>query len=190
MTEGGVNCFTMTVEESYRKPGSIGRPMMFTEVELRNMDGEVGEMYIRGPHVSLGYWNNEAATAESYLEGGWFRTGDLARRDEDGFFYIAGRRKEMFITGGVKVYPAEIEAELVQHPAVSDAAVVAMPDEKWGEVGIAFVVAREVSAGDLTTYLTVRLSKYKVPKRFVFVDSLPRTPYGKVEKGKLRDQLS
>lgn len=186
MTEVGVNCFTMTVDDSYRKPGSIGRPMMFTEVELRDLDGEVGEMYIRGPHVSLGYWNNAAATAECYLEGGWFRTGDLARQDPDGFFYIAGRRKEMFITGGVNVYPAEIEGELVQHPSVADAAVVAIPDEKWGEVGVAYVVARDVSAGDLTSYLANRLSKYKVPKRFVFVDSLPRTPYGKVEKGKLR----
>ncbi|HEY3055853.1 MAG TPA: AMP-binding protein [Thermoanaerobaculia bacterium] len=190
MTEVGVNCFTMTVEESFRKPGSIGRPMMFTEVELRNMDGEIGEMFIRGPHVSLGYWKNEAATAEAYLEDGWFRTGDLARCDRDGFFYIAGRRKEMFITGGVNVYPAEIEAELVSHPAVADAAVIAVPDEKWGEVGVAFVVARALSADDLGAYLTLRVSKYKVPKRFVFVDSLPRTPYGKVEKGKLRDQLS
>ncbi len=196
MTEVGVNCFTMTVGDSYRKPGSIGRPMMFTEISLRDPDGnevkrdEVGEMYIRGPHVSLGYWKNEAATRESYLDGGWFRTGDLARRDVDGFFYIAGRRKEMFITGGVNVYPAEIEAELVQHPSVSDAAVVAVPDEKWGEVGVAFVVARNVSADELGTYLMSRISKYKVPKRFLFVDELPRTPYGKVEKGKLRDGLS
>jgi fatty-acyl-CoA synthase len=190
MTEVGVNCFTMTVAESYRKPGSIGRPMMFTEVELRHLDGEVGEMYIRGPHVSLGYWKNDAATAESYLEDGWFRTGDLARHDDEGFFYIAGRRKEMFITGGVNVYPAEIEAALVAHPSVADAAVIAIPDEKWGEIGIAFVVARNVSADDLGSYLSVRVSKYKVPKRFVFVDTLPRTAYGKVEKGKLRDQLS
>ncbi|HEU4521815.1 MAG TPA: AMP-binding protein [Thermoanaerobaculia bacterium] len=96
MTEVGVNCFTMTVAESFRKPGSIGRPMLFTEVSLRDGEGrqigagEIGEMYIRGPHVSLGYWNNEGATRESYLAEGWFRTGDLARRDDDGFFYIAG----------------------------------------------------------------------------------------------------
>jgi fatty-acyl-CoA synthase len=196
MTEVGVNCFTMTVDDSYRKPGSIGRPMLFTEVRLLDPEGdevapnEVGEMFIRGPHVSLGYWKNYAATAESYLEDGWFRTGDLARRDEDGFFYIAGRRKEMFITGGVNVYPAEIEAQLVAHPQVSDAAVIPVADEKWGEVGVAFVVARDVTAEVLGEYLTLKISKYKVPKRFVFVDALPRTPYGKVEKGKLRDQLS
>jgi fatty-acyl-CoA synthase len=151
------------------------------------MDGDVGEMYIRGPHVSLGYWNNEAATAESYVDG-WFRTGDLARRDDEGFFYIAGRRKEMFITGGVNVYPAEIEAELVAHPEVSDAAVIAVPDGTWGEVGVAFVVSR-ARQQDLETHLASRLAKFKVPKRFVFMDVLPRTPYGKVEKEKLRGYL-
>ena len=189
MTEVGVNCFTMTVEDSFRKPGSIGRPLLFTEVKLENMDGDVGEMFIRGPHVSAGYWSNEAATRESYLDGGWFRTGDLARRDEEGFFYIAGRRKEMFISGGVNVYPAEIEAELVSHPAVSDAAVIAVADETWGESGVAFVVGTATEA-ELTEYLSQRIAKYKVPRRFVFVDALPRTPYGKVVKEELRRTLS
>jgi fatty-acyl-CoA synthase len=189
MTEVGVNCFTMTVDESFRKPGSIGRPMLFTEVKLENMDGDVGEMYIRGPHVSKGYWNNEEATRASYSEDGWFRTGDLARRDADGFFYIAGRRKEMFISGGVNVYPAEIEAELVSHPAVNDAAVIAVPDETWGEVGIAFVVG-DISEEELAQYLGQRIAKYKLPKRFLFVDALPRTPYGKVVKEELRKRLS
>jgi fatty-acyl-CoA synthase len=189
MTEVGVNCFTMTVEDSFRKPGSIGRPMMFTEVKLENMDGDVGEMLIRGPHVSLGYWNNEAATREAYGEDGWFRTGDLARRDSDGFFYIAGRRKEMFISGGVNIYPAEIEAELVSHPRVSDAAVIAVPDETWGEAGVAFVVGT-ASEEELAQYLGTRIAKYKVPKRFVRVEALPRTPYGKVVKEELRRLLS
>jgi len=189
MTEVGVNCFTMTVEDSFRKPGSIGRPMLFTEVKLENMDGDVGEMSIRGPHVSRGYWNNEAATREAYADDGWFRTGDLARRDNEGFFYIAGRRKEMFISGGVNVYPAEIEAELVSHPAVSDAAVIAVPDETWGEVGVAFVVG-SASAEELTQYLGERIAKYKVPRRFVVLDTLPRTPYGKVVKEELRKRLS
>lgn len=188
LTEAGVNCFTMTAEESVTKAGSIGRPMMFTEVELRNMDGDVGEMYIRGPHVSLGYWNNAAATADAYIDG-WFRTGDLARRDQDGFFYIAGRRKEMFISGGVNIYPAEVEAELVAHPAVADAAVVAVPDATWGEVGVAFVVSR-ARQEELESHLQSRLAKYKLPRRFIFVDALPRTPYGKVEKEKLRALLS
>ena len=192
MTEVGVNCFTMSVDDSYRKPGSIGRPMMFTEVKLVDGDGvevktgEVGEMWIRGPHVSNGYWNNEEATRAAYGSDGWFHTGDLARRDEDGFFYIAGRRKDMFISGGVNVYPAEIEAELVAHPSVADAAVVAVPDGTWGEVGVAFVVGKNITADELTSYLTVRISKLKVPRRFVFVDALPRTPYGKVVKEELK----
>jgi fatty-acyl-CoA synthase len=196
MTEVGVNCFAMSAEESRTRRGSIGRPMLFTEVELRDGDGaevpagQVGEMYIRGPHVSSGYWNNPAETALCYLEDGWFRTGDLARCDDDGFFYIAGRRKEMFISGGVNVYPAEIEAELVLHPSVSDAAVVATPDETWGEAGVAFVVARDVTADDLSEYLTHRIARYKVPRRFVFLDALPRTPYGKVEKTRLRASLT
>jgi fatty-acyl-CoA synthase len=190
MTEVGVNCFTMTVEDSFRRPGSIGRPMLFTEVRLvSEEDDGVGEMWIRGPHVSQGYWNNADATREAYADDGWFQTGDLARRDDEGFFYIAGRRKEMFISGGVNVYPAEIEAELVAHPLVSDAAVVAVPDETWGEVGVAFVVGT-ADEETLTRHLATRLAKYKVPRRFVFLETLPRTPYGKVVKEELRRQLS
>jgi fatty-acyl-CoA synthase len=192
MTEVGVNCFTMTVDDSFRYPGSIGKPMFFTEVKLESLDGDrdgdVGEMYIRGPHVSLGYWNNEEATRASYGADGWFRTGDLARRDAAGNFFIAGRIKEMFISGGVNIYPAEIEAELVSHPNVSDAAVVSIPDDKWGEVGVAFVVG-SVSEQELEQYLASRIARYKVPRRFVFLDALPRTPYGKVVKDELRKAL-
>ena len=194
MTEVGVNCFTMTAEESVLKAGSIGRPMMFTEVRLVSDGGEdvgeevIGEMWIRGPHVSHGYWNNPDATAAAYDGEGWFHTGDLARRDGDGFFFIAGRRKEMFITGGVNVYPAEIEAELVSHPKVVDACLLAIPDATWGEAGVAFVVG-SVSAEELTAHLATRLARYKLPKRYVFVAALPRTPYGKVEKEKLRALL-
>jgi fatty-acyl-CoA synthase len=195
LTEAGVNCFTMTSEEAARKPGSIGRPMMFTEVRLLDADrrevsaGQVGEMYIRGPHVSAGYWQNEEETAAAYLADGWLKTGDLARRDDEGFFYVSGRGKDMFISGGVNVYPAEIEGELLLHPAVSDAAVVPIADETWGEAGIAFVVGHGVSAEDLTAYLGQRIARYKLPKQFVFVDDLPRSPYGKVEKVKLRALL-
>ncbi len=190
MTEVGVNCFTMTNDDSFRKPGSIGKAMMFTDVRIVDSDGndvgpnEVGEMWIRGPHVSAGYWNDEEATRAAYGDDGYFRTGDLARRDDEGYFTIAGRKKEMFITGGVNVYPAEIEGELVTHPRVSDAAVIAVPDEKWGEIPVAFVVG-DASAAELTAYLEVRIAKYKIPRKFVFLDVLPRTPYGKVEKTKL-----
>ncbi len=195
MTEVGVNCFTMTAEESVRKAGSIGKPLLYTELRLAGADGEdvatgeVGEMWLRGPHVSKGYWNNAEATAATYREDGFLRTGDLARRDEDGFVYIAGRAKEMFISGGVNVYPAEIEAELVSHPAVADAAVVPVADETWGEVAVAFVVGG-VTGEELSAHLSGRIARFKLPKQYIFIDALPRTPYGKVEKGKLRDTLS
>jgi fatty-acyl-CoA synthase len=196
MTEVGVNCFSMTVEESYRKIGSIGKPLMFTEVRIvgedgRDVpDGEVGEMWFRGPHVSKGYWNNPEATAASLDADGWFHSGDLARRDEDGFFFIAGRAKEVVISGGVNVYPAEIEARLLLHPGVRDAAVVGIPDERWGEVGVAFVVpleGRAPAVEALSAFLGEALARYKIPRDFVFLDELPRTAYGKVVKGTLRD---
>jgi fatty-acyl-CoA synthase len=196
LTEVGVNCFSMTVEESVRKRGSIGKPMMMTEARLVAGDatdvaaGEVGELCLRGPHVSLGYWNDPEATAAALDPEGWFHTGDLARRDAEGFFTIAGRRKDMFISGGVNVYPAEIEGELLQHPAVADAAVVGIPHDTWGEVGVAFVVVRPgqpVTPDDLTRHLEPRLARYKWPKEYVFIETLPRTAYGKVQKAALRD---
>jgi fatty-acyl-CoA synthase len=199
LTEVGVNCFSMTVEESARKKGSIGKPMMFTEARAAAPDGreapagEVGELWLRGPHVCKGYWNNPEATAAALDAEGWFHTGDLARRDQEGFFYIAGRQKDMLISGGVNVYPAEIEAELLLHPAVKDAAVVGVPDPAWGEIGAGCVVLREagsVTGDDLVAFLTDRLAKYKIPRRWLFLDSLPRTAYGKVIKGELRDRLA
>jgi fatty-acyl-CoA synthase len=212
LTEVGVNCFAMSDEDSRRKAGSIGKPMMFTEAKLigrqdiglQDNDGEgkhvapnqvgeleVGELCLRGPHVCRGYWNNPAATAQVLDADGWFHTGDLARCDEDGFFYIAGRSKDMFISGGVNVYPIEIEGELLQHSGVQDAAVVGVPHPTWGEVGVAFVVRRAqhtTTADELIHFLEERLARYKVPKEFLFVDALPRTPYGKVVKGELLQQ--
>jgi fatty-acyl-CoA synthase len=197
LTEVGVNCFAMTPEDSVRKPGSIGKPMMFTEVRLADAEGnevatgEVGELWLRGPHVSRGYWNQPEATAAALDKDSWFHTGDQARRDGDGFYYIAGRSKDMFISGGVNVCPAEIEAELLLHPEVHDAAVIGVPHELWGETGVAFVVAetpKTITAGDLQSFLADRLSKFKIPKEFVFVSELPRTPYGKVIKSQLRDE--
>jgi len=199
LTEVGVNCFSMTVEESSRKKGSIGKAMMFTEARAAGPDGraapagEVGELWLRGPHVCAGYWNNPEATAAAIDPDGWFHTGDLARCDEDGFFYIAGRQKDMLISGGVNVYPAEIEAELLRHPAVQDAAVVGLPDATWGEIGAGCVVLREagsVTGDELAAFLSDSLAKYKIPKKWLFLDALPRTAYGKVIKGELRDRFS
>lgn len=196
LTEVGVNCFAMSVEESVAKKGSIGRPLMMTDARLVDETGaevpvgEVGELCLCGPHVSKGYWRNLAATAAALDDDGFFHTGDLARKDADGFFTIAGRRKDMLISGGVNVYPAEIEGELLLHPAVQDAAVVGVPDPTWGEVGVAFVVTRPgetLSKPDLLAFAEARLARYKLPKEVVFVDVLPRTAYGKVVKGELRD---
>jgi fatty-acyl-CoA synthase len=194
LTEVGVNCFAMTVEESVRKKGSIGKPLMFTETRIVNENGSempagtVGELWLRGPHVSRGYWNNPQATSAALDAEGWFHTGDLARRDDEGFHYIAGRRKDMFISGGVNVYPAEIEGELLLHPDVQDAAIIGVPHATWGEVGAAFVVmrpGRAPAADVLAHHLEERLARYKIPKTFLFVDALPRTPYGKVIKADL-----
>lgn len=196
LTEVGVNCFAMSVEESIAKKGSIGRPLMMTDAKLVDETGAevpvggVGELCLRGPHVSKGYWMNAAATAAALDDEGYFHTGDLARRDADGFYTIAGRRKDMLISGGVNVYPAEIEGELLLHPAVRDAAVVGVPDPTWGEVGVAFVVVRPGEAltkEELLAFAEAHLARYKLPKDVVFVDALPRTAYGKVVKGELRD---
>ncbi|MEM8932814.1 MAG: AMP-binding protein, partial [Acidobacteriota bacterium] len=176
--------------------GSIGRPMMHTEVRLVDEGGsdtavdEVGEMWFRGPHVSAGYWHRPEETAAAYQDDGWFRSGDLARRDADGFFFIAGRAKDMIISGGVNIYPAEIESVLLQHPGVRDAAVAGVEHPTWGEVGIAFVVpltAGSAESASLLDFLGERLSRYKLPKEVVLVGELPRTAYGKVVKGRLRD---
>jgi fatty-acyl-CoA synthase len=196
LTEVGVNCFAMSDDEAWEKAGSIGRPLMFTEARVIDEGGqplpanEVGELCFRGPHVSAGYWNNPEATAEALDKEGWFHTGDMARCDEDGFFYIAGRAKDMFISGGVNVYPAEIENVLLQHGSLADAAVVGVPHGTWGEVGVAFVVPAEdqtVNADELAGFVGDRLARYKIPKEFRVVNELPRTPYGKVVKGELVD---
>jgi fatty-acyl-CoA synthase len=199
LTEVGVNCFSMTVEESRSKVGSIGKPLMFTEAKLIDdnnsqlSDETVGQLCLRGPHVCGGYWQRPEETAAALDSEGWFHTGDLARRDADGFYYIAGRRKDMFISGGVNIYPAEIEAELLLHTEIEDAAVVGVSDDTWGEIGVAYVVTRNrnpISDDVLAEFLALKLSKHKIPKEFFFIDELPRTPYGKVVKGELVKRYS
>lgn len=197
LTEVGVNCFAMSSDDAWAKAGSIGKPLMFTEATVLREDGshadpdEVGELCFRGPHVCLGYWNNPKATAEARDARGWFHTGDMARVDSEGYFTIAGRNKDMFISGGVNVYPVEVENALLQIPTIQDVAVVGIPHPTWGEVGVAFVVCATTpppSPESLVGSLSETLAKYKIPKQFVFMDTLPRTDYGKVVKGTLRDQ--
>jgi fatty-acyl-CoA synthase len=197
LTEVGPNCFTMTDEDSLARTGSVGRPIFHSQMRLVDehgidvANGQTGELIIKGPHVCAGYWNNPEATAGA-LRDGWFYTGDMARQDEDGFFYISGRFKDMIISGGENVYAAEVEAVLVEHPAVAEAALIGKPDEKWGEVGLMIVVLEKgqpATENDLREFCQGRLARYKVPKQFVFSDALPYSPYGKVMKQALKKQF-
>lgn len=196
LTEVGVNCFAMTDEDAWRKAGSIGKPLPFTRARIVDEEnrelpsGEVGELCLAGPHVCAGYFKNPEATAAAIDREGFFHTGDLAYRDGEGFFFIVGRKKEMFISGGVNIFPAEIEAVLAEHPEVADAAVVGVPDEVWGEKGVAFVVAKpgaRVTPEALAAFLKERIAGFKIPKAFCFVDTIPRTAYGKVVRRELQE---
>jgi fatty-acyl-CoA synthase len=198
LTEVGVNCFSMTDEESARKIGSVGKPIFHSRVRLVNPKdgrdapvGQAGELLIAGPHVCTGYWRNAEATAEA-IRHGWFHTGDMARMDEDGFFYIVGRYKDMIKSGGENVYAAEVEAVFCRHPAVAEAALIGLPDERWGEVGLMVVVLKKGQAATedaLRAFCGQHLARFKVPKRIVFADALPYSPYGKVIKAELRKKL-
>ena len=197
LTEAGVNCFAMTSEDAERKPGSIGRPMLFAQTRLANetgepaATGETGEVWLRGQHVAKGFWNQPEATAMAIDRDGWLHTGDLAHCDADGFYYIDGRLKDMFISGGLNVYPAEIESLLLQHPAVAEAAVFGIPDETWGEVGVAAVVPSPGAKPrweEIVAFLAPKMARYKLPKSLYLVAALPRTDYGKVLKQELRKQ--
>jgi fatty-acyl-CoA synthase len=170
--------------------------MMFTQARLTCPEGkdvpngDVGELLLRGPHVSKGYWNHPETTADSYDEDGYFHTGDLAVQSPEGIVTIVGRLTDMFISGGVNIYPPEIEAELLLNEDVVDAVVLGVPDPVWGETGVAFVLPKQgkrPSKESLTNYLQSRIARFKIPKAFVLVASLPRTPYGKVRKSELRE---
>lgn len=196
LTECGVNCFTFELEEAERYPESVGRPMPHLWARLLREDGkeagvgEAGELWLSGGVVMKGYFRRPEENEKVFVWDGerlWLRTGDLAYRDEGGRFYIVGRRKEMFISGGENVYPVEVERVLYDHPAVKEAAVVGVPDPRWGEVGAAFVVLREpVPAEALRAFLKARLAGYKVPKHLIFLEELPKTGPGKVQKEVLK----
>ena len=152
--------------------------------------GEVGELVLKGPSMCSGYFNDEAATKEAIDAQGWFHTGDLARRDADGFFTIAGRKKDMFISGGENVYPLELESVLYEHPAVQQCAVMGVPDAKWGEVGRAFVVLKPgatATSEELLAHLRERVARFKVPKKVELMERLPVSPAGKILKRELRE---
>lgn len=201
-TETSILC-CLDSRDALRKAGTVGRPVFHADVRvaaLASLDlppeqweqaapGETGEIVVRGPITMLGYWRNPEASAET-LRGDWLRTGDLAVADEEGFLTLVGRARQMYISGGENVYPAEIEAVYAEHPAIREIAVVGVADRKWGEVGQAFVVlnaGEELDEEALRAWGGERLARFKLPARFVAVPELPRTESGKVQRHRLLD---
>jgi len=191
MTETGPTALVMDRDAVITRPRSIGRPQFLVEAIVADdhgpvPDGEAGEIRFRGPAITPGYWRNPQATREAFDADGWLRSGDIGRRDANGYFEIVGRSKDMFISGGENVYPAEVEAVLLTHPCMREAAVIGVDDRDWGESGHAFVVVMgDVRAADLVAHCRASLAGYKVPRGFTFVESLPRTVTGKVRKHEL-----
>jgi len=195
LTEVGPNCFILKQGDAVRKAGSIGFPMFHSAARIVDCEGgdvergEIGELWLSGGHVCSGYWHNEEATAASLCDG-WFHTGDLARQDAEGYYYIAGRSKDMIISGGENIYPAEVEAVLHAHPAIASAALFGVPDAKWGEVPVAAVVTRgEVTPAEIIEFCSTRLARYKLPKQIFFVAELPLSASGKVLKRTLKEYV-
>jgi len=199
MTEFGPGIFALAPEDAIRKAGSIGRPNFFVDAQIVDDEnnflgpGEEGELVLKGPSYCSGYFNNPKGTAEAVDARGYFHTGDIARYDAEGYFYIIDRKKDMFISGGENVYPAEIEKVLYQHPAVHMCAVIGLPDPKWGEVGKACVVFKPGSSAtesELLQFMTDRLAKYKVPKSVSFLPELPISAAGKILKRELKQKFT
>lgn len=198
MTEFGPGLFALPPEDAIRKAGSIGRPNFFVDVRVVDDNNnplgpnEEGELVLKGPSRCSGYYGNPKASAEVIDDEGWFHTGDIVRYDEEWYFYVVDRKKDMFISGGENIYPVEIENVLYKHPAVHMCAVIGLPDEKWGEVGQACVVLKPgQTAGEeeLIAYMHENLARYKVPKGVTFYDTLPLSGMGKILKRELRQQF-
>jgi fatty-acyl-CoA synthase len=196
MTEASPGVFMAVADGAAARPVSTGVPHFFTDVAVL-VDGEPvspmghsGELVVRGPNIFSGYWRREQETADSFVEGGWFRTGDVVRVDPDGWAYVVDRVKDMIISGGENIYPAEVEAVLDSHPAVAACALVGVPDERWGEVGLLYAVRREgadLTEDQLVADLRAQLARYKVPRYVRFVDALPMTAVGKIRRAALRE---
>ncbi|BAQ11072.1 putative long-chain fatty-acid-CoA ligase [Bacillus sp. OxB-1] len=198
LTEAGPNNFFIRPEEAEHKVGSVGKSMVFNEVNIVANGGascgfgEVGELQIRGPHLFSHYWNKPLETAEA-LQNGWLRTGDLARMDEDGDFYIVGRQKEMIISGGENIYPLEIEQCLVLFEGVGEVAVIGVEDMLWGEKVVAFFTRLEgydVTEQQIAEHCKKSLGTFKVPKEFIHLKELPKTHVGKIDKQALHQELN
>ncbi len=198
MTEFGPGIFALAPEDAIRKAGSIGRPNFYVDAQIVDDQGvflgpnQEGELVLKGPSYCSGYFNDPQASAAVLDALGYFHTGDIARYDEQRYFYIVDRKKDMFISGGENVYPAEIEKALYQHPAVHMCAVIGIPDEKWGEAGKACVVLKpgyNVDEQELLGFLTQHLAKFKVPRSVTFLQGLPISAAGKILKRELRQQF-
>ena len=196
LTETGGGGSFLLNEFAMSKAGSAGAPAMFAEMAVRDDDGNItgsgtGEVVIKAPFLLKEYWNRPDATEEAFVDG-WFRTGDIAEIDAEGFIFIKDRIKDMIISGGENIYPAEIENVIIAHPAVGEVAVIGLPDEKWGEIACAVVVAKpdEVSEEEIIRWCSEKLSRYKLPKKVVYSDVLPRNPAGKVLKRVLREEYA
>ncbi len=196
LTETASQVVTLAPEDALRKLGSAGKPLLPAEVRLEHegrtvASGEVGEVLVRGPMVTTGYLGRPEETARA-LAGGWLHTGDLARMDDEGYLYILDRRSDLIISGGENVYPAEVEAVLLSHPAVQEAGVIGTPDQQWGQVVVATVVltpGATVTEAELLSFCTHRLARYKLPRHVSFATSLPRTAAGKILRRELRGRV-
>ena len=181
-------------EHVKRKPSSVGFPVFHCDMRVADDHGNdvpvgtVGELLLRGPHIFSGYWDEPEETAKTIEPDGWVHTGDLVMKDEEGFYFITGRKKDMFISGGENVYPTEIEEILYKHPAILEAAVIGVPHEKWGEVGKAVIVlkpGKSLTEEEILKYLNGKLARYKIPKYYEFRDELPKSAAGKILKREL-----
>ena len=197
MTETSPACIFLDPADALRKLGSIGKVLMHTEARIVNELGgdcrptEIGELWLAGPNITPGYWNLPDATAAAF-QGRWLKTGDAARQDEEGFFYIVDRWKDMYISGGENVYPAEVENVLYQLPQVAEAAVIGVPSDQWGEVGLAVLVLKPGQPLDRDTVIghcSGRLARFKLPHDIAIIDALPRNATGKVLKRELRKRF-
>jgi acyl-CoA synthetase (AMP-forming)/AMP-acid ligase II len=198
MTETSSTAASNNGIDYIQRPESCGPPLPVNDVRVVAEDGkdvphgEAGELWVRGPNVVKGYWNKPEATADTFVEGGWLRTGDIARIDDDGFIYITDRAKDMIIRGGENIYSAEVEAALFEHPAVTDVAIFGIPHEVLGEEVAAVVVLKPgaiATAEELQSHTRDRVAAFKVPVRIWFwEEELPRNPAGKIMKRELRDQ--
>ena len=197
MTETSPACIFLDPKDALRKIGSTGKCLLHTEIRIVNDEGadcvpeQIGELWIAGPNVTPGYWNRPDATAASF-EGRWLKTGDAAKFDDEGFVYIVDRWKDMYISGGENVYPAEIENVLYQLPQVAEAAIIGVPNDKWGEVGLAVIALKpgtKIDRATVVEHCVTRLAKFKVPNDIAIVEALPRNATGKVLKRELRTQF-